>query len=80
MGFFSRFFGKKKTDTKPKVPPPDPDSKDASAKDVVRHIFDELARGRSRDQICQELVSQGLSKKNASDYIELVEKTMGKRS
>jgi len=56
MGFFSRFFGKKKMDTKPKVPPPDPDSKDASAKDVVRHIFDELARGQSRDQICQELI------------------------
>lgn len=63
MGFFSRFFGKKKTDTKPKVPPPDPDSKDASAKDVVRHLFDALARGRSRDQICQELVWQELSKK-----------------
>jgi hypothetical protein len=62
MGFFSRFFGTKKTNTKPKAPPHNPDSKDASAKDVVRHIFDELARGRSRDQICQELVSQGLSK------------------
>ncbi|SVE16004.1 uncharacterized protein METZ01_LOCUS468858, partial [marine metagenome] len=41
------FFGKKKTDTKPQVPPPDPNSNDASAKDVLRHIFDELALHRS---------------------------------
>ena len=79
MGFFSSLFGKKKTDAKPKPSPSETDSEDASAKDVVRHIFDELARGRSRDQICEELVSQGLSKKYANDYIDLVEKTMFKR-
>jgi hypothetical protein len=78
MGFFSKLFGKKKAPAAPKATPPDDSGEDASAKDVVRHIFDELIKGRSRDQICQELVAQGLSKKNADDYIDLVEKTMFK--
>lgn len=72
MGFFSRLFGRKKTTAAPKATPTDIDGEDASAKDVVRHVFDELARGQSRDQICQGLVAQGLSKKNANDYIDLV--------
>ena len=73
MGFFRKLFGKKQ------AAPPADDGDDASAKDVVRHVFDELAKGRSHDQIRADLVAQGLSKKNANDFIDLVEKTMFKR-
>ena len=64
MGIFSRLFGKKQPPV-PEAPPAVKDMADASVKDVVRHVFDELARG--------------LSRKNTDDYIDLVEKTMFKR-
>ena len=64
MGIFSRLFGKKQPPV-PEAPPAAKDMADASVKDVVRHVFDELARG--------------LSRKNTDDYIDLVEKTMFKR-
>jgi len=78
MGIFSRLFGKKQPPV-PEAPPATKDMADASVKDVVRHVFDELARGRPRDQIRSELIARGLSRKNAEDYIDLVEKTMFKR-
>lgn len=79
MGFFRKLFGKKQAPPPPKAAPPADDGDDASAKDVVHHVFDELAKGRSHDQIRADLVAQGLSKKNANDFIDLVEKTMFKR-
>lgn len=63
MGFFRKLFGKKQAPPPPKAAPPADDGDDASAKDVVRHVFDELAKGRSHDQIRADLVAQGLSKK-----------------
>ncbi len=78
MGFLRRLFGNKGKPPTPKAPAADNRS-DASAKDVVRQVFDELARGRSHDQIRQALIAQGLSMKNADDYIALVEKTMFNR-
>ena len=78
MGIFSRLFGKKQPPV-PEAPPAAKDMADASVKDVVRHVFDELARGRPRDQIRSELIARGLSRKNTYDYIDLVEKTMFKR-
>tara|TARA_B100000686_G_C16439758_1_gene786359 strand:+ start:453 stop:692 length:240 start_codon:yes stop_codon:yes gene_type:complete len=78
MGFLRRLFGTKGKRPTPKAPAADNRS-NASAKDVVRQVFDELARGRSHDQIRQTLIAQGLSMKNADDYIGLVEKTMFNR-
>ena len=78
MGILSRLFGKKQP-AAPGAPPPAKDMADASVKDVIRHVFDELARGRPRNQIRSELIARGLSRKNTDDYIDLVEKTMFKR-
>ena len=78
MGIFNRLFGKKQPPV-PEAPPTANVMADASVKDVVRHVFDELARGRPRDQIRSELIARGLSRKNTDDYIDLVEKTMFKR-
>ena len=62
MGIFSRLFGKKQPPV-PEAPPAVKDMADASVKDVVCHVFNELARGAPRDQIRSELIARVLSHK-----------------
>lgn len=86
MGIFATLFGKKKKDlpapTKKaaKAPAGGPRGESASAKEVVRYIFDQLAKGTSRDAVRDDLKARGFSPQSANDYIELVEKTMFNRS
>jgi len=85
MGIFETLFGTKKKDatkakkTAVKTPTSGPRDESASAKEVVRYIFDQLAKGTSRDAVRDDLKARGFSKQSAEDYIELVEKTMFKR-
>jgi hypothetical protein len=85
MGIFETLFGKKKRDTAApkkvaaKSAASGPRGDSASAKEVVRYIFDQLAKGTAREAVRQDLKSRGFSSQSANDYIELVEKTMFKR-
>ncbi len=85
MGIFETLFGKKKKGasagkkTAAKKTADGPRGDSASAKEVVRYIFDLLAKGTPRDAVLDDLKMRGFSSQSANDYIGLVEKTMFKR-
>ena len=62
MGIFETLFGKKKRDTAApkkaaaKEPASGPRGDSASAKEVVRYIFDQLAKGTSREAVREDFL------------------------
>ena len=50
----------------------------ASPKEVVNYVFNQMAIGTGQDDIQRDLTQRGFHKKTATEYIDLVQKTMFK--
>ena len=50
----------------------------ASPKEVVNYVFNQMATGTDQNDIQRDLTQRGFHKKTATEYIDLVQKTMFK--
>jgi hypothetical protein len=87
MGFLKKIFGKKPAPPAKPAPPSaskappgkgvSPDS--SSPKEVVQHVFQQLAASKSRNDVLADLKQRGFHSQTAEEYVALVEKTMFNR-
>jgi len=86
MSFLKKIFGKKPappakptSTSAPQSPSTKGISPDTSPKEVIQHIFQQLAASKNRSDVLADLKQRGFHSKTAEEYVALVEKTMFKR-